>query len=69
MVPFYGQGMNAGFQDCTVFFQIFDQNNGINNLANILEEYSMQRVADSHAICDLALHNYIEVFFFYYEDY
>lgn len=59
MVPFYGQGMNCGFEDCTVFQDMYDANNGDWN--GLLEEFSKQRVPDGNAIIDLALDNYIEM--------
>ncbi|TRY55870.1 hypothetical protein DNTS_029121 [Danionella cerebrum] len=59
VVPFYGQGMNAGFEDCLVFDEIMDQFN--ENIAVVLQEYTKVRVPDDHAICDLAMYNYIEM--------
>uniref|UniRef100_A0A9J7ZUB6 Kynurenine 3-monooxygenase n=1 Tax=Cyprinus carpio carpio TaxID=630221 RepID=A0A9J7ZUB6_CYPCA len=59
VVPFYGQGMNAGFEDCLVFDEIMDQLN--ENLASVLEEYTKVRVPDDHAIADLAMYNYVEM--------
>ena len=51
MVPFYGQGMNCGFEDVLVFFEILDKI-GFDNLDSVLSTYSEQRVPDSHAICN-----------------
>lgn len=59
MVPFYGQGMNCGFEDCTVFQDLYDAHNG--NWNGLLDEFSKQRVPDGNAIIDLALDNYIEM--------
>ena len=71
MVPFYGQGMNAGLEDVRVLFSILDkhtntkdgliaQQSGVEReLA--LKEYSETRVRDAHAINDLALDNYKEM--------
>ncbi|RZF41689.1 hypothetical protein LSTR_LSTR011624 [Laodelphax striatellus] len=59
MVPFYGQGMNAGFEDCWILDQLFDQYS--KNTDKILEEFSRQRCDDAAAICDLAMYNYIEM--------
>jgi len=59
IVPFYGQGMNCGFEDCTVFMEMFEQANG--NWNGLLEAFSKQRVPDANAILDLALANYIEM--------
>lgn len=59
MVPFYGQGMNAGFEDCTILSQMLDQHHNHFNLA--LKEFSDSRWQDAQAICDLAMYNYIEM--------
>ncbi|XP_028325250.1 kynurenine 3-monooxygenase isoform X1 [Gouania willdenowi] len=59
VVPFYGQGMNAGFEDCIVFDEIMEQFN--EDLAAVLAEYSRVRVPDDHAIADLAMYNYVEM--------
>ncbi len=59
IVPFYGQGMNAGFEDCTVFHELYHNNNG--EWKGLMETFSEQRFKDGHAIADLALYNYIEM--------
>ena len=59
MVPFYGQGMNCGFEDCLVFSELMDQFGG--DCSKAAQEYSLKRVQDAHAICDLALYNYYEM--------
>ncbi|XP_065528809.1 kynurenine 3-monooxygenase isoform X3 [Lathamus discolor] len=61
VVPFYGQGMNAGFEDCLVFDELMDQFH--NDLGACLPEFSRLRVPDDHAISDLAMYNYVEVTF------
>jgi kynurenine 3-monooxygenase len=59
MVPFYGQGMNAGFQDVLVFDKLLDELGG--DLARVLPAYTTRRHPDAVAICDLAQYNYIEM--------
>ena len=59
IVPFYGQGMNCGFEDCTVFSEMHDAAGG--NWDGLLDAYSAERVPDGNAILDLALDNYIEM--------
>ncbi|XP_051231355.1 kynurenine 3-monooxygenase [Dicentrarchus labrax] len=59
VVPFYGQGMNAGFEDCIVFDEIMEQFN--EDFSAVLPEYTRVRVPDDHAIADLAMYNYIEM--------
>ena len=70
MVPFYGQGMNAGLEDVRVLFSILDryilptttdQETIAFRRARALAEYSEFRKADAHAINDLALENYTEM--------
>lgn len=59
IVPFYGQGMNCGFEDCTVFSEMYDAADG--NWDGLLDAYSAERVPEGNAILDLALDNYIEM--------
>ncbi|KAK0137559.1 Kynurenine 3-monooxygenase [Merluccius polli] len=59
VVPFYGQGMNAGFEDCIVFDEIMDQYN--EDFSAVLPEYTRVRVPDDHTIADLAMYNYVEM--------
>lgn len=61
MVPFYGQGMNAGFEDCTLLSEFLDLHHNQFHVA--LKEFSDSRWQDAQAICDLAMYNYIEVYF------
>ncbi len=55
-VPFYGQGMNAGFEDCTVMNRLMHKHN--ENWEAIFEEYSIERKPDGDALQDLSLDNY-----------
>ncbi|XP_043913970.1 kynurenine 3-monooxygenase [Protopterus annectens] len=59
MVPFYGQGMNAGFEDCLVFDELMDKFH--NDFGTCLPEFSRLRVPDDQAIVDLAMYNYVEM--------
>jgi kynurenine 3-monooxygenase len=59
MVPFYGQGMNCGFQDVLVLDQLLDKHK--DNIEASFEEYTKTRNPDAEAICDLAIHNYTEM--------
>nr|KAF6399807.1 kynurenine 3-monooxygenase [Molossus molossus] len=61
IVPFFGQGMNAGFEDCLVFDELMDKFS--NDLSMCLPEFSRFRIPDDHAISDLSMYNYIEVTF------
>ena len=59
IVPFYGQGMNAGFEDCVVLSKLLDENN--NNWEPTLQLYQKVRKPDADAIAELALGNFIEM--------
>lgn len=59
MVPFFGQGMNCGFEDCSVLNSLIDKHDG--NWKNILNKYQELRKPDGDAICDLALNNFVEM--------
>jgi len=60
MVPFYGQGMNAGMEDCFIFNELMEKY-GDENQAEVLAAFTEFRSVDAHAICDLAMYNYIEM--------
>jgi kynurenine 3-monooxygenase len=59
IVPFYGQGMNCAFEDCTVFHEMHEEANG--NWDGLLSRFSDRRVPEGNAILDLALQNYVEM--------
>ena len=59
VVPFYGQGMNAAFEDCVVLdecLQKFPQNR-----ERAFGEYFHHRKENSDALADLAIGNFIEM--------
>jgi len=59
MVPFYGQGMNCGMEDCLVLNELLDEFG--NDLSLALPAYSVTRNPDAEAIVDLAMYNYVEM--------
>lgn len=59
IVPFFGQGMNCGFEDCTVMNALIDKHN--HNWAAIMPEYQKLRKPDGDAIADLAIQNFVEM--------
>lgn len=59
IVPFYGQGMNAGFEDCTVLDELLNLYQ--DNWDKILPEYQRRRKPNGDAVADLALENFIEM--------
>lgn len=62
MVPFYGQGMNAGLEDVRVLFEHLDaQPSSQSGRSKALATYTQTRVPDAHTINDLALANYWEM--------
>lgn len=59
IVPFFGQGMNCGFEDCRVLNGLIDKHNEDWDL--ILGEYQTLRKPDADAIAELALNNFVEM--------
>ena len=59
VVPFFGQGMNASFEDCEVLMQCLDEAQG--NWEGVCEKYSSVRKADGDAIAKMAIENYVEM--------
>lgn len=59
MVPFYGQGMNAGLEDVRVLFEHLDsQPVTAEGRAKALASYNAERTPDAHAINDFSLSNF-----------
>jgi len=62
IVPFYGQGMNCAFEDCTILNQIIEQQPAERiNFREVFDLFSASRKADADAIADLAMDNFIEM--------
>jgi kynurenine 3-monooxygenase len=59
IVPFYGQGMNAGFEDCTVMNRLMDEHTG--DFGAVFNAFTNERKPCGDAILELALRNYIEM--------
>jgi len=59
IVPFYGQGMNAGFEDCRLFIKMLDHNPS--SWEALVSDFSNSRKNDTDAIAKLALDNFIEM--------
>ena len=59
IVPFYGQGMNASFEDIVEFDKILDQN--YKNWEDTFKAYENTRKKDTDAIADLAIDNFHEM--------
>lgn len=58
IVPFFGQGMNASFEDCTIFNRWMDSTE---NWGELFQKFSNDRKVDADAIGEMALENYIEM--------
>jgi kynurenine 3-monooxygenase len=59
IVPFYGQGMNCGFEDCVVLDRLINEN--AHDWHRIMAAYQESRKPDGDAIADLAVANFIEM--------
>lgn len=59
IVPFYGQGMNAAFEDCTVLNNLIKENG--NDWNKVYPLFNKLRKENVEAIADLALDNFIEM--------
>ncbi|TGE15644.1 FAD-dependent oxidoreductase [Hymenobacter elongatus] len=59
IVPFYGQGMNAGFEDCTVLNQLLERLG--DDWSAVFAEFQQQRKPNADAIADLAVYNFEEM--------
>lgn len=59
IVPFFGQGMNAAFEDCTYLNSLINKHK--NDWGKIFDEYQQIRKPNADAIADLAQENFIEM--------
>ena len=59
IVPFYGQGMNASFEDVWVLDQVWEQFAG--DWSQIMPAFQDRRKPDADAIADLAIDNFYEM--------
>ncbi len=59
IVPFYGQGMNAGFEDITVLFDLMEQFG--DDWHAVFTEYQRKRKPDADAIAELSYRNFMEM--------
>jgi kynurenine 3-monooxygenase len=72
IVPFFGQGMNAAFESCTILDQIigakagsrgglWTSDTGLSFWESVFREFQSARKTDTDAIADLAVENFIEM--------
>ncbi|HEY3999773.1 MAG TPA: NAD(P)/FAD-dependent oxidoreductase [Candidatus Xenobia bacterium] len=58
VVPFYGQGMNAAFEDCSVLFSALQN---ASNVRAAFRHYQFQRKRNTDALSELSLKNFEEM--------
>jgi kynurenine 3-monooxygenase len=59
IVPFFGQGMNCGFEDCTFLLGLMEKHG--EDWAKILAAYHEERKPNADAIADMAQENWVEM--------
>jgi kynurenine 3-monooxygenase len=59
IVPFYGQGMNAGFEDITVLNEMMEEYG--DDWLSIFSEYQKSRKPNADAIAELSYRNFMEM--------
>jgi len=59
IVPFYGQGMNAGFEDIYVLNEIIKKQG--DDWESIFQQYQEQRKPNADAIAELSYRNFVEM--------
>ena len=59
IVPFFGQGMNCGFEDCVILSNLIEEHAG--NWEVIFKKFEALRKPNSDAIAELAVQNFIEM--------
>ena len=59
IVPFFGQGINCGFEDCTVLLELLDQHGP--EWEKVFGEFEQARKNNTDAIADLAVENFVEM--------
>jgi kynurenine 3-monooxygenase len=59
IVPFFGQGINCGFEDCTCLVELLDRHGA--NWKRVFSEFENQRKVNTDAIADMAIENFTEM--------
>jgi len=59
IVPFFGQGINCGFEDCTVLLGLLDRRGS--EWSRVFPEFEQARKINTDAIADLAVENFVEM--------
>jgi kynurenine 3-monooxygenase len=59
IVPFFGQGINCGFEDCTCLVELLDQHGA--DWPQVFLEFEKERKVNTDAIADMAIENFSEM--------
>jgi kynurenine 3-monooxygenase len=59
IVPFFGQGLNCGFEDCTQLLELLDRHGA--DWLRVFKEFDQARKINTDAIADLAIENFAEM--------
>jgi kynurenine 3-monooxygenase len=59
IVPFFGQGMNCGFEDVRIFDELYEKFG--DNTETLLNHFELSRKENADAIAQMALDNFIEM--------
>jgi kynurenine 3-monooxygenase len=59
IVPFFAMGMNAGFEDCTVFDNLMEKHRG--DFGAVFKEFTLHRKPDMDAMADMSMTNFAEL--------
>jgi kynurenine 3-monooxygenase len=59
IVPFFGQGINCGFEDCTCLLELLDRYGA--DWARVFAEFEKARKVNTDAIADMAVENFVEM--------
>ncbi|MBX9879306.1 MAG: FAD-dependent monooxygenase [Candidatus Obscuribacterales bacterium] len=61
IVPFFGQGMNCGFEDCSVLNELIGAAGDEINWAELFDAFYAKRKNNTDAIADMAVENFVEM--------
>jgi kynurenine 3-monooxygenase len=59
IVPFFGQGLNCGFEDCTTLVELIDRHGP--NWPQVFAQFEEARKVNTDAIADMAIENFVEM--------
>ncbi len=59
IVPFFGQGINCGFEDCTCLVELLDRHGA--DWLRVFAEFEKERKVNTDAIADMAVENFAEM--------